>query len=81
MTKVCCVDPMGCWVEDFDMIDNLMLQGGIERRGGAISTGPEGDEASIGDLTAFAEILKFAAAGCFRLVMPRRCPILGGRTE
>ncbi len=54
--------PDGLLVEDFDMIDNLMLQGGIERRGGAISTGPEGDEASIGDLTAFAEILKFAAA-------------------
>ncbi len=54
--------PDGLLVEDFDMIDNLMLQGGIERRGGAVVAGQAAADAMFSDLAAFVEVLKIAAA-------------------
>lgn len=54
--------PDGLLVEDFDMIDNLMLQGGIERRGGAVVAGHAAADAMFSNLAAFTEIVKIAAA-------------------
>lgn len=51
----------GLAVEDFHMIDNLMLQGGIERRGGAVVSGDVPKRSRFTDLTVFAQILKIAA--------------------
>lgn len=52
----------GLAIEDFEMIDNLMLQGGIERRGGAVIVGDAPPEASLTDLAAFERVLAIAAA-------------------
>ncbi len=51
----------GLSVEDFDMIDNLMLDGGIERRGGVIVRGNAAPEALYTDMTAFEQVLAMAA--------------------
>jgi nucleoside 2-deoxyribosyltransferase len=53
--------PDGLSVEDFDMTDNLMLDGGIERRGGVIVRGNAPPEALYTDMAAFEEILAIAA--------------------
>jgi nucleoside 2-deoxyribosyltransferase len=53
--------PDGLSVEDFDMTDNLMLDGGIERRGGAIVRGNAPAEALYTDMAAFQEVLAVAA--------------------
>jgi nucleoside 2-deoxyribosyltransferase len=53
--------PDGLSVEDFDMVDNLMLDGGIERRGGVIVRGKAPPEALYTDMTAFKEVLAIAA--------------------
>lgn len=49
--------PDGLSVEDFDMVDNLMLHGGIERRGGFIVVGNAPADHVISDLTAFRQCL------------------------
>jgi nucleoside 2-deoxyribosyltransferase len=50
--------PDGLSAEDFDMVDNLMLQGGVERRGGVVVVGHAPPDNLIGDVTAFAECLE-----------------------
>jgi nucleoside 2-deoxyribosyltransferase len=54
--------PDGLAVEDFDMIENLMLDGGIEARGGAFVTREVAAEAMFTDLGAFEECLSIAAS-------------------
>ena len=53
--------PDGFLVEDFDMTENLMLDGGIERRGGVIVRGNAAPWALYTDTTAFEQILAAAA--------------------
>ncbi|MFD1746932.1 nucleoside 2-deoxyribosyltransferase [Rhizobium helianthi] len=53
--------PDGVSLEDFDMIDNLMLHGGIERRGGFIATHDAAADELYTDLTAFRRCLEFFA--------------------
>ncbi len=50
-------DPDGLSVEDFGLIDNLMLHSGIERRGGSIIVGDAAADAVYTDLAAFEECL------------------------
>lgn len=54
--------PDGLSLEDFDMIENLMLHGGIERRGGFISVHDAAEDALYTDLTAFRACLEFFAS-------------------
>ncbi|WP_296102799.1 nucleoside 2-deoxyribosyltransferase [uncultured Agrobacterium sp.] len=54
--------PDGLSVENFDMIDNLMLHGSILRRGGGVIVGDATPDELYTDLTAFKECLKLAAA-------------------
>lgn len=54
--------PDGLAVEDFDMIDNLMLHGGVERRDGAVVVHDAAADALYTDLTGFREVLAIAAA-------------------
>ncbi|MBP0581629.1 nucleoside 2-deoxyribosyltransferase [Labrys sp. LIt4] len=51
----------GLAVEDFDMIENLMLDGGIAARGGAFVTRVAAPGRLFEDLTAFEECLGIAA--------------------
>lgn len=53
--------PDGLSLEDFDMIENLMLHGGIERRGGHIAVHDAAADALYMDLTAFEECLAVLA--------------------
>ncbi|MBL0373089.1 nucleoside 2-deoxyribosyltransferase [Rhizobium sp. KVB221] len=53
--------PDGLSLEDFDMIDNLMLHGGVERRGGAVVVHKAADDALYTDLTGFEACLKALA--------------------
>lgn len=53
--------PDGLSAEDFDMIDNLMMHGGVERRGGHIAVHNAAPDALYTDLTAFEECLKALA--------------------
>jgi nucleoside 2-deoxyribosyltransferase len=53
--------PDGLSVEDFDMIDNLMLDGGVERRGGVIVRSNAALDTLYTDMTAFERILTIAA--------------------
>jgi nucleoside 2-deoxyribosyltransferase len=50
----------GLSVEDFEMIDNLMLQGGVERRGGVVIVGDAAPETLYTDLAAFERVLGIA---------------------
>lgn len=52
----------GLALENFDMTDNLMLDGGIAARGGAIITRRVAPDQLFFDLTAFEECLDLAAA-------------------
>jgi nucleoside 2-deoxyribosyltransferase len=54
--------PDGLSLEDFDMIENLMLHGGIERRGGHIAVHAAATDALYTDLTAFEDCLRVLAA-------------------
>lgn len=54
--------PDGLSLEDFDMIDNLMLHGGIERRGGFIAVHDAAPDALYTDLTAFRSCLDWYAS-------------------
>jgi nucleoside 2-deoxyribosyltransferase len=51
----------GLSLENFDMIDNLMLDGGVLRRGGHIARHKAAPEAIYSDLTAFEECLRALA--------------------
>ena len=53
--------PDGLAVEDFDMIDNLMMHGGVESRGGVVVVGNAPADALYTDMTAFERVLKIAA--------------------
>jgi nucleoside 2-deoxyribosyltransferase len=53
--------PDGLSLEDFEMFDNLMLHGGVERRGGHIAIHNAAADALYTDLTAFEECLKALA--------------------
>lgn len=54
--------PDGLSLEDFEMADNLMLDGGVERRGGIVATHGASPEALYTDLTAFEACLQHLAA-------------------
>jgi len=54
--------PSGLAVEDVDMADNLMLQGGIERRGGQFIVHDADPAELYTDTTAFEMCLKLLAA-------------------
>ncbi|WP_377289310.1 nucleoside 2-deoxyribosyltransferase [Rhizobium sp. SG2393] len=47
----------GLSLEDFEMIDNLMLHGGVERRGGLVAIGSAAPDALYTDLAAFRRCL------------------------
>ncbi|CAN7307965.1 nucleoside 2-deoxyribosyltransferase [Rhizobium sp. LjRoot254] len=53
--------PDGLSLEDFEMTDNLMLDGGVERRGGIVAVHAAAADEMYTDLTAFEECLKFLA--------------------
>lgn len=53
--------PDGLSVENFDMADNLMLHGGILRRGGSLIVGDAQPDEIYTDLAAFKECLRVAA--------------------
>jgi len=48
-------------IEDLGFIDNLMLHGGVVRRGGTVVVGNAPPEALYTDLTAFRAVLAIAA--------------------
>jgi nucleoside 2-deoxyribosyltransferase len=58
--------PDGLAVEDFDMIDNLMMHGGVESRGGAVVVGDAPADQIYTDMTAFKQCLKLAAKAMLR---------------
>jgi nucleoside 2-deoxyribosyltransferase len=68
----------GLSVEDFDMIDNLMLHGGVERRGGTIVRGNAPASALYTDMTAFGEVLA-AAAKALLATSPHAMQAAAGR--
>ncbi|TXI06869.1 MAG: nucleoside 2-deoxyribosyltransferase [Rhizobium sp.] len=53
--------PDGLALENFDMVDNLMIDGGIASRGGTIITREVAPEQRFEDLSAFEECLRVAA--------------------
>ena len=53
--------PDGLTVDNFDMMDNLMLPGGIERRGGMVVIGNAPPECVDTDTKAFEECLRIMA--------------------
>lgn len=53
--------PDGLSLEDFDMIENLMLHGGVERRGGPVIAHRAAPDALYTDLTAFEACLRALA--------------------
>lgn len=53
--------PDGLAVEDFEMIDNLMMHGGVERRGGPVVVHQAAADALYTDLTGFETCLKALA--------------------
>ncbi len=55
--------PDGLAVEDFEMIDNLMMHGGVESRGGTVVVGNAAAGEVYTDLAAFERVLGMAAAG------------------
>lgn len=48
-------------VEDFDMIDNVMMPGGVENRNGVVVVGNAAPDELMTDLTAFKKVLQIAA--------------------
>lgn len=52
--------PDGLSIENFDMADNLMLHGGVIRRGGVVVVGDAPVDALYTDLTAFKQCLEHA---------------------
>ncbi|MCD2175316.1 nucleoside 2-deoxyribosyltransferase [Rhizobium sp. C4] len=53
--------PDGLSLEDFDMIDNLMLHGGVTRRGGPVIAHKAAADALYTDLTGFEACLRALA--------------------
>ena len=53
--------PDGLSLENFGMVDNLMLQGGIERRGGQVFVHTARSDARYTDLTAYEQCLEALA--------------------
>jgi nucleoside 2-deoxyribosyltransferase len=53
--------PDGLAAEDYSMIDNLMMHGGVERRGGVVVVGDAPLDAIYTDLAAFERVLAIAA--------------------
>ncbi len=53
--------PDGLSLEDFDMIENLMLHGGVERRGGPVVIHKASQDALYSDLTGFEACLRILA--------------------
>lgn len=53
--------PDGLAMEDYDMMDNLMLPGGVERRGGEVVIGAAPPGAIDTDTAAFEECLRIMA--------------------
>ncbi|MEF0941637.1 nucleoside 2-deoxyribosyltransferase [Rhizobium sp. BR 362] len=53
--------PDGTALEDFEMIDNLMLHGGVARRAGHIAIHRAAFDALYTDLTGFEDCLKYLA--------------------
>ena len=51
----------GLSIEDVDMVDNLMMQGGVERRGGTVVVHDAAAEELYTDTTAFEACLKLLA--------------------
>jgi nucleoside 2-deoxyribosyltransferase len=51
----------GTMLEDFEMIENLMLHGGVERRGGPVCVHAADPETLWTDFTAFEQCLKALA--------------------
>lgn len=58
--------PDGLSVEDFEMNENLMLDGGIAARGGAWVTNDAPEATRYADTTAFEAVLKIAAERLLR---------------
>jgi nucleoside 2-deoxyribosyltransferase len=54
--------PDGLSIENLDMVENLMLDGAVERRGGAMVVRDVPEAARFTDLAAFAECLRLLAA-------------------
>jgi nucleoside 2-deoxyribosyltransferase len=52
----------GLAVEDVDMVDNLMMQGGVERRSGQVIVHAAAPDQLYTDTTAFEECLRLLAA-------------------
>jgi len=48
-------------MEDYELMDNLMLPGGAERRGGKVVIGNAAPDAVYTDTAAFAECLRLIA--------------------
>lgn len=53
--------PDGCALENTEMIDNLMLHGGIARRGGHVAIHQASKDSLYSDLTGFEACLRFLA--------------------
>lgn len=53
--------PDGMLIEDLGMIDNLMMHGGVVRRGGTVVVGHAAPGEEFTDLSAFRQILAIAA--------------------
>ncbi len=53
--------PDGLAMEDYGMMDNLMLPGGVESRGGTVVIGNAPHHAVDTDTEAFAEVLRLMA--------------------
>jgi len=53
--------PDGLAMEDYELMDNLMLPGGAERRGGKVVIGNAAPDAVYTDTAAFAECLRLIA--------------------
>ena len=54
--------PDGLAIEDMDMIDNLMMHGGVVNRGGTVVVGDAAPGEELTDMRAFVEVLRIAAA-------------------
>lgn len=64
--------PDGLSIENFDMVDNLMLHGGILRRGGIIIVGDAPEDALYTDLDAYRRCLAAAAEKLLTPIDPER---------
>jgi nucleoside 2-deoxyribosyltransferase len=68
--------PDGLSIENFDMADNLMLHGGILRRGGVVIVGNAPEEALYTDLEAYKRCLAAAAEQLLTQTDPDRTNLL-----